>query len=159
MSVTPQVAEDSTSMRIGELAKRAGLTTRTLRYWEEFGLVKPTDHRFSGERLYSKAQLERVIHIRELQELLGLTLAEIRIVLESEDAVERVRTARQAGASPARRAALLEKAIEAHSRLIERMDDRLVRIATFRDEWVQKGKRMRERSEELRSEAGAPEQK
>jgi DNA-binding transcriptional MerR regulator len=159
VSVTPQVAEDSTSMRIGELAKRAGLTTRTLRYWEEFGLVKPTDHRFSGERLYSKAQLERVIHIRELQELLGLTLAEIRIVLESEDAVERVRTARQAGASPARRAALLEKAIEAHSRLIERMDDRLVRIATFRDEWVQKGKRMRERSEELRSEAGAPEQK
>jgi DNA-binding transcriptional MerR regulator len=159
MSVTPQLSEDSMSMRIGELAKRAGLTTRTLRYWEECGLVKPTDHRFSGERLYSKAQLERVIHIRELQELLGLTLAEIRIVLESEDAVERVRSARQAGASPARRAALLDKAIEAHSRLIGRMDDRLVRIATFRDEWVQKGKRMRERSEELRSEAGAPKQK
>ena len=70
MSGTPQLAEDEVSMRIGELAKRAGLTTRTLRYWEEFGLVKPTDHRFSGERLYSKADLERVIHVRELQELL-----------------------------------------------------------------------------------------
>ena len=158
MSVTPQLAEDGVSMRIGELAKRAGLTTRTLRHWEEFGLVKPTDHRFSGERLYSKAELERVIHVRELQELLGLTLAEIRIVLESEDAVERARSARQAGASPARRVALLEQAIEAHSRLIERMDDRLARIAAFRDEWVQRGERMRERSEELRSEVGAPKQ-
>ena len=158
MSVTPQLAEDGVSMRIGELAKRAGLTTRTLRYWEEFGLVKPTDHRFSGERLYSKAELERVIHVRELQELLGLTLAEIRIVLESEDAVERARSARQAGASPARRVALLEQAIEAHSRLIERMDDRLARIAAFRDEWVQRGERMRERLEELRSEVGAPKQ-
>ena len=158
MSGTPQLAEDEVSMRIGELAKRAGLTTRTLRYWEEFGLVKPTDHRFSGERLYSKADLERVIHVRELQELLGLTLAEIRIVLESEDAVERARNARQAGASPARRVSLLEQAIEAHSRLIERMDDRLARIAAFRDEWVQRGERMRERSEELRSEAGAPKQ-
>jgi DNA-binding transcriptional MerR regulator len=158
MSVTPQLAEDAMSMRIGELAKRAGLTTRTLRYWEEFGLVKPTDHRFSGERLYSRAELERVVHIRELQELLGLTLAEIRIVLESEDAVERARSARQAGASPSRRVALLEKAIEAHSRLIERMDDRLARIAAFRDEWVQKGERMRERSEELRFEARAPKQ-
>jgi hypothetical protein len=53
---------------------------------------------------------------------------------------------------------LLEQAIEAHSRLIERMDDRLARIAAFRDEWVQRGERMRERSEELRSEAGAPKQ-
>ena len=152
MSVTPELAADEVSLRIGELAKRAGLTTRTLRYWEELGLVKPTDHRCSGERLYSPAELERVVHIRELQDLLGLTLAEIRIVLESEDAIERARSARLSGASIARRLALLEQAIEAHSRLIDRMDDRLARIATFRDEWLQRGERMRERSEELRSE-------
>jgi MerR family transcriptional regulator, repressor of the yfmOP operon len=151
VTVTPPVSVEEAPLRIGELAKRAGLTTRTLRYWEEFGLVKPTDHRCSGERLYSPTELQRVIHIRELQELLGLTLAEIRIVLESEDAVERARSARLAGASAKRRVALLDQAIEAHSRLIERMDDRLARISAFRDEWVQRGERMRERSEELRS--------
>ena len=139
-------------LRIGELAKRAGLTTRTLRYWEECGLVKPTDHRFSGERLYLPADLERVIHIRELQALLGLTLAEIRIVLESEDAVERARNARLTGAPMDARLALIDDAIEAHTRLIERMDDRLARISAFRDEWVERGKRMRERSAELRAE-------
>jgi DNA-binding transcriptional MerR regulator len=142
-------------LRIGELAKRAGLTTRTLRYWEECGLVKPTDHRFSGERLYLPADLERVIHIRELQALLGLTLAEIRIVLESEDAVERARSARLAGASKTRRLALIDDAIESHSRLIERIDERLARIAAFRRDWVERGKRMRARSVELRIENDA----
>jgi DNA-binding transcriptional MerR regulator len=143
-------------LRIGELAKRAGLTTRTLRYWEECGLVKPADHRFSGERLYLASELERVVHIRELQELLGLTLAEIRIVLESEDAVERARNARIARAPTERRVALIDDAIEAHTRLIERMDDRLARISAFRDEWVERGKRMRERSAELRAELPEP---
>jgi len=142
-------------LRIGELAKRAGVTTRTLRYWEEFGLVKPTDHLCSGERRYLPAELERVAHIRELQELLGLTLAEIRIVLESEDAIDRARSARIAGASRARRLALIDDAIEAHMRLIERMDDRLDRIAAFRDEWVDRGERMRARAAELRAENDA----
>ncbi len=109
------MSAEAPPLRIGELAKRAGLTTRTLRYWEELGIVKPIDHLYSGERLYLPAELERVVHIRELQELLGLTLAEIRIVLESEDAVERARNARLAGASTVRRLALLDDAIEAHT--------------------------------------------
>jgi DNA-binding transcriptional MerR regulator len=142
-------------LRIGELAKRAGVTTRTLRYWEEIGLVKPMDHLCSGERRYLPAELERVAHIRELQELLGLTLAEILIVLESEDAIERARNARRAGASRTRRLALIDDAIEVHSRLIERMDDRLARITAFRDEWVDRGQRMRARSAELLAEADA----
>jgi MerR family transcriptional regulator, repressor of the yfmOP operon len=142
-------------LRIGEVAKRAGVTTRTLRYWEECGLVQPTDHLYSGERRYLPSELERVAHIRELQELLGLTLAEIRIVLESEDAIDRARTARLAGASRTQRLALIDDAIGAHARLIERMDDRLARIAAFRDEWLDRGERMRARSAELRAENDA----
>jgi MerR family transcriptional regulator, repressor of the yfmOP operon len=142
-------------LRIGELAKRAGVTTRTLRYWEEIGLIKPTDHRYSGERRYLPVELERVARIRELQTLLGLTLAEIRIVLESEDAIERARNARLAGESVTRRLALIDDAIGAHSRLVERMDDRMARIAAFRDEWAERGERMKARSAELRAEANA----
>ncbi len=155
MNGAPPMTGSEAQVRIGELAALAGVTTRTLRYWEELGLVKPIDHRCSGERLYSSAEVERVTHIRELQELLGLTLAEIRMVLESEDAVERARRAKSAGASTARRLALLENAIAAHSRLIERMDDRLARIAAFRDEWIERGERMGERSAELRREQTA----
>jgi DNA-binding transcriptional MerR regulator len=150
-SVKAAPAPPEPALRIGELAKLVGITTRTLRYWEELGLVAPKAHLCSGERCYSATEVERVTRIRELQELLGLTLAEIGIVLESEDALERVRCARRAGASNARRAALLDDAIEAHSRVIDRMDERVRRIAAFRDEWVIRGERMRERSAELRS--------
>lgn len=152
MNVTPKENVEGVPLRIGEVAHLTGLTTRTLRYWEEVGLVAPNDRLCSGERLYSPAEVERVTHVRELQELLGLSLAEIRVVLDSEDAVERARSARRAGASTPRRLALLDQAIEANAHLIERMNDRLTRIATFRDECVERSERMRERSIELRSD-------
>ncbi len=152
MSGASPPAVEGEVLRIGELATRAGVTTRTLRYWGEIGLVNPTRRLGSGERVYSSEELERVIHIRELQELLGLTLAEIQIVLESEDALERARKARRASATTARRLELLDNAIESHTRLIEKVDDRLSRIAMFRDEWVQRIDRMTARMAELRSE-------
>ncbi len=152
MSSVPASIVQGEVLRIGELATRAGVTTRTLRYWGEIGLVQPTKRLGSGERVYSSEELERVLHIRELQELLGLPLAEIQIVLESEDALERVRKARRASETTALRLELLDNAIQSHARLIEKIDDRLSRIATFRDEWVQRIDRMKARAVELRSE-------
>ena len=72
-------------LRIGEVAKLTGLTTRTLRYWEELGLIRPSGYRGGGERLYSPTDMARVTRIRDLQELLGFSLAEVRVVLETED--------------------------------------------------------------------------
>src|SRR5664280_1115846 len=71
-------------LRIGEVAKLTGLTTRTLRYWEEQGLISPSSYRGRGERLYSATDMARVTRIRDLQELLGFSLAEVRVVLETE---------------------------------------------------------------------------
>jgi DNA-binding transcriptional MerR regulator len=145
------LADEGRLLRIGEVSERSGLTTRTLRYWEELGLLRPVGHREGGERLYSPAELGRVTHIRELQELLGLTLAEIGAVLKSEDAVNRARQASQSGAPVARLLRLLEEANDANDRLVERIDDRLARIAAFREELVARGGRMKDRAEELRS--------
>ncbi len=151
VDVAASVADEGRLLRIGEVSERSGLTTRTLRYWEEIGLLQPVGYREGGERLYSPAELGRVTHIRELQELLGLTLAEIGAVLKSEDAVDRARQARQSGAPIDHRLRLLEEAIDAHDRLVVRIDDRLARIAAFRNEWVARGRRMKDRAEELRS--------
>ena len=78
--------------RIGEVAKLSGVTTRTLRYWEELGLLRPSNHSQSGERLYVGTDLARVTRIRKLQDLLGLSLAEIQAVLGTEavDVLDRV---------------------------------------------------------------------
>jgi DNA-binding transcriptional MerR regulator len=72
-------------LQIGEAAERAALTQRTLRYYEEKGLLNPPTRMDGGFRLYSPEDMERVDRIRQLKELLGFSLAEIKEMLEAED--------------------------------------------------------------------------
>lgn len=72
--------------RIGELARRTGVNQRTLRFYEERGLLQPTSRFESGMRLYTEGDVATVGLIRELQEMLGFSLAEIRTILEAEEA-------------------------------------------------------------------------
>ncbi len=139
--VTPTV------LRIGEVAKRTGLTPRTLRYWEEQGLIRPSGYRGGGERMYSQMDMARAIRIKDLQELLGFTLAEVRVVLDTEDVevLDRVRSEYRWGdASPEVRRDLLDQAIEANEKLLDRLDDTLARIGRFRDERAVKSIRLHE---------------
>jgi DNA-binding transcriptional MerR regulator len=133
-------------LRIGEVAKLTGLTTRTLRYWEELGLLRPSGHRGSGERVYSAADMARVTRIRDLQDLLGFSLAEIPAVLDIEDVdvLDRVRSEFRTGdPSPQRRRELLDEAIEANDNLLARLGETQARIQAFRDERAEKAIRLR----------------
>jgi len=147
-----RTTNEPTSWRIGEAAKLTGLTTRTLRYWEELGLLSPSDRRESGERLYSDADIARVGRIRELQELLGFSLTEVRTVLDLDEVevLDRVRSElRGKPVSKARRRELLEEAVKANDQLLQRLDETLARIHAFRDERAGKGDAIREKLAEL----------
>jgi DNA-binding transcriptional MerR regulator len=78
--------EPSTDARyqIGEVAERTGVTQRTLRFYEEKGLLTPADRMEGGFRLYSEADIARILLIRQLQQLLGFSLAEIKEMVEAE---------------------------------------------------------------------------
>jgi MerR family transcriptional regulator, repressor of the yfmOP operon len=148
---------DLSTLRIGEVAKSTGLTTRTLRYWEQLGLLSPNSHRESGERLYNASAIERVGRIRELQDLLGFSLAEVKVVLDAEDDLDRVRSDYRANkTNPSRRRDLLVDLIAANDTLLERLDNTLGRIQAFRDERAATGKRMRKTLRELDAEQSAP---
>ena len=139
-------------LRIGEVAKLCGVTTRTLRYWEELGLISPSAYRGRGERLYTATDMARVTRIRELQELLGFSLSEVRVVMETEDidVLDRVRSEYRSGeVPPKRRRELLEEAIEANDKLLERLDTTLARIGSFRAERAEKAIQLREARREL----------
>jgi DNA-binding transcriptional MerR regulator len=75
-------------MFIEEVATRTGLTARTLRYWEEKGLLAPSARTEGGMRLYSEADLARVLRIRDFKEMLGLSLDVIRPIMMAEDEIE-----------------------------------------------------------------------
>jgi DNA-binding transcriptional MerR regulator len=67
--------------RIGEVTERVGLSLRTVRYYEEVGLVIPSDRTAGGFRLYTEDDIERLIMAKELKPL-GFSLDEVRTVLD-----------------------------------------------------------------------------
>jgi DNA-binding transcriptional MerR regulator len=67
--------------RIGEVTDRVGLSLRTVRYYEEVGLVAPSDRTAGGFRLYTEDDIERLIMAKELKPL-GFSLDEVRTVLD-----------------------------------------------------------------------------
>jgi DNA-binding transcriptional MerR regulator len=164
LTVARPISVEEMPRRIGEVARDAGVTTRTLRYWEQLGLVAPSGHRPGAQRLYLPPDVDRVTRIRELQCLLGLSLSEIRAVLDTDDVLDRLRTAYREGARTDRRRDLLDEAISANDGLIGRLDDTVGRIEEFRRQRLAKGERLRARAAELdtrptASLAGAEEQR
>ncbi len=72
------------ALKVGELAKRTGLTIRTLHHYDEIGLVKPSRHGDSGYRLYTADDLARLQQVLSLRRL-GFSLEEIRDCLDRPD--------------------------------------------------------------------------
>jgi DNA-binding transcriptional MerR regulator len=69
------------ALKVGELARRTGLTIRTLHHYDEIGLLKPSLHTESGHRLYTArdiARLQQVVSLRQL----GFSLEEVRDFLD-----------------------------------------------------------------------------
>ena len=144
--------------RIGEVAKLTGVTTRALRYWEELGLLQPASRTASGERLYAAADVRRVTRIRDLQELLGFSLDEVKAVLSTGDVdvLDRVHSElKDAEVSSSRRRALLDEAIAANDQLVGRLDDTLSRIGALRDERAAIAIRLRETRDQLDRDASS----
>ncbi len=71
-------------MQIGELAKTAGVTTKTIRYYESIGVLDEPERTESGYRSYGPGAIERLDFVRQAQSS-GLALAEIRSILEIKD--------------------------------------------------------------------------
>ncbi len=86
--------EKKSVLRIGELARRAGVSVRAVRFYEELGLITPDGHSAGGFRLYGEDSLKRLNVINTLKGL-GLRLGEIKKILlakkESGDGREAIR--------------------------------------------------------------------
>ena len=70
------MSEDQDLLQIGEFARLAESNLRTIRYYEELGLLTPTSRSSGGFRYYRHNQLDRMVAIKRLQDL-GLSLKEI----------------------------------------------------------------------------------
>ena len=76
-----------TALRIGEVAQRVGVTPRTIRYYEELGLLGSGSEREKGShRTYAETDVARLQELIRLRDLLGLTLEELVELAEAEEA-------------------------------------------------------------------------
>ncbi|HEX3541508.1 MAG TPA: MerR family transcriptional regulator, partial [Acidimicrobiales bacterium] len=108
------------SHRIGEVARELGVTTRTLRYYQELGLLNPGQSPGANRR-YSEADVSRLRRILELRNVMGFDLEHIRVILDSEDRLAELRAEALRGASDNRRREILSEAFALNVRMREQV--------------------------------------
>jgi len=67
--------------KVGDLAQRTGLSVRTLHYYDEIGLLRPSLHTEAGHRLYTAADVARLQQVLSLRQL-GFSLEQVRDCLD-----------------------------------------------------------------------------
>jgi DNA-binding transcriptional MerR regulator len=151
----PSVGAGETGIRISDAATRAGVSARTLRYYEELGLLTPSLYTSGGERRYTPDDVEHLERILELREVLGMNLDEIKEFLSLETRLDQLRAtyrATKGGTSQKARAeqkATLQEALVLNESLAEQIRSKLARMDTFRSNLTQAAQRCRELLAEL----------
>ena len=131
---------DEPVMQIGEVATRTDLSLRSLRHWEEVGLLEPTGRSDGGFRLYTEADVDKILVIRRMKPL-GFTLDQMKsvmddlAVLDESDARPVGAGTEGTGASEDARAAARDRLGAIHQEAVERRE-RLVRQLDMADEFL-----------------------
>ena len=97
---------------IEQVSARTGLTKRTLRYYEEVGLLPPTGRTEGNYRRYNEEDIQRLERIKKLRDLLGFSLTDIRELLHAEDERGQIKFAYQHETEAAAKIAQLDRADE-----------------------------------------------
>ena len=139
-------------LQIGEVAEQLGLTPRTLRYYEEIGLLAPPSRMEGGFRLYSAADIVRLENIVQLKRLLGFSLAEIKQVVEAMESLKLLRQESKLASDLETKRDTLQKALVILEQQVDVLDGRLRQVAEMRDSFNERSLRVRERLEQIEAE-------
>ncbi len=113
-SLTPQDEqhgqEEQSLYTIEQVATRTNMTKRTLRYYEEVGLLSPTGRTEGNYRRYSEEDVQRLERIKELRDLLGFSLTDIRELMDAEEERDSIKAAYRQETESSAKIAQLERA-------------------------------------------------
>jgi MerR family transcriptional regulator, repressor of the yfmOP operon len=154
MSADPRERPAEARLKIGDVAKLAGTTPRTIRYYEEIGLLPSPDSREPGaHRTYAQADVERLIEVMRLRALLGVSLDGLKDLVEAEDNRAALRREWHEGVEdPVRRREILESLDSHAERQLELVRARREEIAALEAELLERRDRISRRRRELDDE-------
>ena len=136
-------------LRIGEIAGRSGVTPRTIRYYEELGLLPKSEREQGKHRVYTEADIERVQELKRLRDLLGLSLDELRTMVAAEDVRAEIRRRFRETDSPDEQRALLDEALPHLDTQIGLVRRRLEELQELEADLVERRKQVVRRRREL----------
>jgi len=141
--------------RIQEAAAEVGLTARSVRYYEEMGLLRPAARSESDYRLYDDSDLERLRFIKGLRDDAGFSLAEISKLLEDQETRARDHAAYHATADPAERMRLLRERVASFERQTQTLRTKIDRLQAMVDETEARRRRSLAKIAEIESTGAA----
>ena len=151
-SAIPSPSRSTTDrlLRIQETADEVGLTARSVRYYEELGLLRPAARSEGDYRLFDESDLERLRFIKGLRDEAGFSLAEIAQLLEDEEARQRDREAYDATPDADERRRILRARIETYERQTATLQAKIDRLRAM----VEQAEARRECSLQMLDELG-----
>jgi MerR family transcriptional regulator, repressor of the yfmOP operon len=140
-------------LRIGEVAELTGTTPRTIRYYEEIGLLDSAPERAQGKhRVYTQGDVDRVSEIIRLRDLLGLSLEQLSQLLEAESARAHLRDELAHTEDPTERKRILEELLTHISGQLDLVQTRLTELTDLAAELSDKQNRVRQKIREIDGE-------
>jgi MerR family transcriptional regulator, repressor of the yfmOP operon len=137
------------TLRIGELAELTGTTPRTIRYYEEIGLLGGGAERVQGKhRCYTEADVEWLREVVRLRDLLGLSLEQLSQLLEAESARAHLRREYQETEAPDERRRILDRALEHIGTQLALVRSRLEELTKLASELEDRQKLVKQRIRE-----------
>ncbi len=137
------------TLRIGEIAERSGVTPRTIRYYEELGLLPRSEREHGKHRVYTEADVERLNELKRLRDLLGLSLDELRSMLTAEDVRAEIRRRFHEADSREEQLALLDAALPHLETQLTLVRRRLASLQELESELSERRKRVQRRRRDL----------
>jgi DNA-binding transcriptional MerR regulator len=142
---------EARTFRIGEVAEQVGVTARTIRYYEELGLLGGASSRTKGaHRVYDEGDVARLRELIRLRDLLGLTLDELVVLAEAEEARAALREQWHGNPTDRERVQIVDKAIELAEQQLALLRTRREKLDEFAAELDEKLRTLRRRRRELK---------
>lgn len=138
VATEPHDASDAELLRIQEVADTVGLTARSIRYYEEVGLLEPAARSEGAYRLYDLDDVERLRFIKGLRDDAGFSLSEIGQLLEDETARAANRTRFRESRTAAERRDVLTDGIERIDRQVATLQAKIERLRSMVDAATQR---------------------
>ena len=131
-------ATGSTSFTIEQVSAQTGLTKRTLRYYEEMGLLPPTGRTEGNYRRYTQEDVQRLERIKNLRNLLSFSLADIREILQADDERSQLSAAYQQETEAAGKIAQIERIDTVVRHQLELVEQKIAGLEQMRTKLLDK---------------------